>query len=693
MLQPVVFFRHVLIHPTEHIPYDIEGFHLPLIAYIARCAREHVLPLWDPYSLSGVPIHADPQAQVFYPFTWLAVFAGNLTQGRYLFYWVEAMVPLHMALAGLFAFLLLRRMGLTRAAALMGGSIYQLGGFFASQAQHLGAVCTGAWLPLAILALFELRHRFRPRWAAVLAMAVAMSILAGFAATALVTAGAAVLVVAGWLATRQASWRLAEGAAAGFAWGAAMAAVEVIPLWMLTGASVASERARWTALGGGLHIEALASLVVPNFYHVFEGGTSLYRLPYDFTLLYAYCGAATILLLALAPFVGGRSAGLYLLLTAASVLWMLGEHTPVYRAIYTRLPGLLRGALYAEYALMAFCFFAAVTAAMVLDRLGNRLPRAAMWGIVVFTSYDLIHAGADRPMNTYAGGHKTQASPYRADGEAVAARLRAILDQTRPLARVDYTDEGFGQGIEGPGMLGIPTTSGDNPFALLRVMHVRRLYATGEAWSRNLTVNRVGSPLLNMLNVEVLAGVAPIAEEEVRKAGLEILAPERGVRIYRNPRALPRFFLVRRIRKSTGEAESLRLLSEEGFDPAEEAVVEGVAADQGNLGTSGVQVDLYEASRIQLRADVDRPAFLATSEAMYPGWGATVNGVPETLRMTNGAFRGLALPAGTNRIAMQYRGRGLAVSLWISVLALAAAVVVFWFDRNTGESRYRKTEG
>jgi len=30
----------------------------------------------------GVPIHADPQAQIFYPFTWLALLAGNHSQGK-----------------------------------------------------------------------------------------------------------------------------------------------------------------------------------------------------------------------------------------------------------------------------------------------------------------------------------------------------------------------------------------------------------------------------------------------------------------------------------------------------------------------------------------------------------------------------------------------------------------------------------
>ncbi len=66
---------------------------------------------------------------------------------------------------------------------------------------------------------------------------------------------------------------------------------------------------------------------------------------------------------------------------------------------------------------------------------------------------------------------------------------------------------------------------------------------------------------------------------------------------------------------------------------------------------------------------------------MYPGWEATVNGAPHTLLMTNGAFRGLALRTGTNRIVMEYHPQGLALSLSISVLALATALAAL-MNRN-----------
>ncbi|HMC59213.1 MAG TPA: hypothetical protein VKJ01_08485, partial [Candidatus Solibacter sp.] len=514
VLQPIVFFWRVLINPTAHIPFDIEGFHLPLIAYLGQCLRRGIAPLWDPYPYCGVPIHADLTAQTFYPFTWLAILAGNHTQGRNLFYWVQFLVPLHMILAGLFVYWLLRRLQLDRPAAVFGATVFQLGGFFASQAQHLGAICSAAWLPLAILAVFELRQRVRLRWIAILALSIAMSILAGFAATSLVVCGAVLLVMVALLTVREASWRIVPAVAAGFLAAAAMAAVQLVPLWQLSHSSMAGMRGNWFLSGGGLSLHSLVSLVLPNYYHIFELGES-YKLPDNFTFLYVYCGIATVILLALAPFIGRSRARIFFVLTIVSGFWMLGGHTPVYRSVFVRLPSLLRGALYAEFALLAFCCFAAITGAMVLHRFGSRVPHAVLWGIALYTSYDLIQTGRDRPMNSYAGGYKTEDSEYAPNGPVkLSEKLRSLANQTVPPSRIDYTDAAFSQGIRGSDMLGLPTANGDNPFLLRRMLYLRRLFTAGQPWERQLSVNRLDSPLLSMMNVAWIVSSVPIPPDQ-----------------------------------------------------------------------------------------------------------------------------------------------------------------------------------
>lgn len=693
-IQPVIFYWQSLINPRTHIPFDIQGFHLPLIAYIARSVREGVAPFWDPFAYCGVPIHADSQAQLFYPLNWIAIFLGNLSHGQKLYYWVEWLVPLHMILAGLFAFALLRHLGVRNPAALLGASVYQLGGFFASQAQHLGAISAGAWLPLAVLAAFRLKRGLNARWIAILALSVAMAVLAGFSAATVVVLAALGLVVIALLITRRASWKLVPAVACGVALGAAIAAVQLVPTYQLAKVSVAAMRSEWHITGGGLPLQSLASLIVPNYYHIDTPFTAAYKLKgINFTFLYVYCGIATVLLLAIAPFLK-KKARMFSALTLVAAVWMLGEATPVYRAFYTHLPGFVKGALYAEYALMAFCFFAGITAALALDRLvaGRRQPvsravrlrYALLWAVALLTSADLIYFGAQKPMNSYLVSWKWETSEYSIKGAPGALeRLRAVLDTSTPPVRIDYMDTAFFTGVQGSELVKLPTAIGDNPFMLKRYLLLRRLFCGGNPWERQIQVNRPGSPLLDMLNVGALSSVKPLSEEEVRRAGLQPLGVIMGLNIYRNPKALPRFFLVPRLHASGGLSETLARLASPDFRPAEEAVVEapGNRGLDGPFASGSVHIDRYAANQVDLTVNAGGKAFLASSEPLYPGWTVTVNGKPAEFVLTNASFRGLFLEPGVNRIVMTYRPVALPLLAAISGLSLLAAIAMVFVKR------------
>src|SRR5215471_20232849 len=109
IFQPLIFYRRHLISLVSHIPFDIVGFHLPLATFMERAARQGIWPFWDPFNYCGVPIHADIQAQLFYPPTWLAIGVDLATGGDRLFYWLEMSTALHMTIGGLGAYFLMRR--------------------------------------------------------------------------------------------------------------------------------------------------------------------------------------------------------------------------------------------------------------------------------------------------------------------------------------------------------------------------------------------------------------------------------------------------------------------------------------------------------------------------------------------------------------------------------------------------------
>jgi hypothetical protein len=178
-----------------------------------------------------------------------------------------------------------------------------------------------------------------------------------------------------------------------------------------------------------------------------------------------------------------------------------------------------------------------------------------------------------------------------------------------------------------------------------------------------------------MLNIEWIVSATELAKDRADQAGLIYVGSADGYHAYRNPHVLPRFFLAPRVRASAGESHTFQILAQDSFDPAREAVVEGIAADMNGLAEGEVKVVEYSPNRIRLQVSTGGPAFLVTSEAMYEGWKATVNGKPQAILMTNGAFRGLTLPAGTSDIVMEYHPAYFVPASVLSMISLAGAIV------------------
>ena len=256
-------------------------------------------------------------------------------------------------------------------------------------------------------------------------------------------------------------------------------------------------------------------------------------------------------------------ARMLFILTETTVVGMLGDQTPIYRLVYTHLPRLLRGCLYAGYALLALSLFVAwrQPRRSSAPELGRRHGCSGPSALV--TAADLTLVGANRPMN---------AEYQFFDNSDGLRRMQRLIGSTSPAVRVDYLQTDVFLAATGAELLTLPTADGDNPFALKHVIALRWLFCN--FWERQLPVNRPSSSLLGMLNIGYLAGIDGSPQQPSELNRLEAVAQVSNVRWYRNPVVLPRFFLVPNLHFSSDEKDALAYLARPGFRPAEEAVVE-----------------------------------------------------------------------------------------------------------------------
>ncbi len=102
------------------------------------------------------------------------------------------------------------------------------------------------------------------------------------------------------------------------------------------------------------------------------------------------------------------------------------------------------------------------------------------------------------------------------------------------------------------------------------------------------------------------------------------------------------------------------------------------------------QVSFDNPNKITLKSSIVIPSMMVFTEIWYPGWEATVNGIPAPIYRVNYCQRGIWLDKGNHHVEMSFKPKAMQVGIKISLLALVIIIFLFCFDVTL--SRFRKIE-
>ena len=171
------------------------------------------------------------------------------------------------------------------------------------------------------------------------------------------------------------------------------------------------------------------------------------------------------------------------------------------------------------------------------------------------------------------------------------------------------------------------------------------------------------------------------------------------VRIYRNPRALPRAFAVRVVEEVSSPKAAINRLVSPSFAPSMMAIVEPrPGSDDFPLPPIGeitrfddIEIVDYAAERVEIRADLAAPGLLVLTDTFTPDWTASVDGEPVAIHPTDALFRGVVLPRGESRVVFRYEPRSFSIGAGISGGALALFAGLWWrSSRRSSEPEHRE---
>jgi hypothetical protein len=211
-----------------------------------------------------------------------------------------------------------------------------------------------------------------------------------------------------------------------------------------------------------------------------------------------------------------------------------------------------------------------------------------------------------------------------------------------------------------------------------------RLVDTFPLWSREqpASFNRVEDltrPFLSFLNVRF----AIAAPDAPAPAGWTEQARGPEMAIFENPRALPRAFVPRRLRRVADARARLGEMAR-ATDFAETAwLSSGGAPDEPN-GPAALALRA-PGNDLVISADAPRRALVATSIPDWPGWTARdAGGAALPVEAVNHAFVGVWVPAGKSEVRLSYRPRSVRVGSALFVAGVLACAAI-------GISRRRRT--
>ncbi len=187
-------------------------------------------------------------------------------------------------------------------------------------------------------------------------------------------------------------------------------------------------------------------------------------------------------------------------------------------------------------------------------------------------------------------------------------------------------------------------------------------------WSNR--VDDLTAPFLSLMNVRYA-----FTEGSAVPPHWSFVAADRGTQLLENQNVLPRAFIPRAV--TIGDNPSIweGVLKEKDFSARGWIVVPGESPRQEPNGSGSLTVRKQGMGALSIRSHLDANAWVVVSETAWKGWRAHVDGEPAKLRIADGMFLAMYLPAGDHDVRLTYWPRSFVVGRAITVVTLLLIVV------------------
>lgn len=667
---------------------------LPWLQQQARDWHQGHIPLWDPYLWGGQPLLAQAQPGVAYPFNWL-LFLAPLKNGFIQLQFVHWYFVLIHFQAALFCYWLCRDLKRSHAASLLSGVAFALGGFIGTidWPQHLNSAL---WAPLIVMFFLRSMRGDRP-----IANAACSGALLGFSLLGghhQLPIFVGLMMVGLWvyfLALDRQKLKLL------FIFGCfafLVSGIQALPSFEYGHLAL-----RWVNAANAVGWKDKVPYVVHQEFSFYPESIFGIVFPGMFRHTDPYVGlvAVALALIGLGSNWIDRNVRLFGAIAAGGILFSLGANSVFHGVIYALVPMVEKARnpsmaififhfglcilicygvdgyvssekMFAKRLCQTLVIFAAVVASLIAALTMAKVPIDSRMGIPVIAGLLLASILA-----AWRSGHISfpeatgllallmllelgNTTTYGYPPQALSSRLKeisqhddiaAFLNHQNEVARVEVEQKDIAYNFGD--WYGIDQMGGYLPSLTENVTRVQGGKAARMLYATNYFIGRQPS----------------------RPDQIELFTGKSGLKVYRNPSALPRVRVVHQALGIRADNQIVPLMESAEFDARRQTFLKG-AIPQLETCDAPETVTLVNhfSGVVTIDAVLQCRGMVIDADTYYPGWVASVDGKPTAIYEAYGFLRGVVVEAGRHRIELAYRPKSVYWGAGLSALGILGAI-------------------
>jgi len=728
ILLPLFFFGKATLGKDLIVAGDFSGSDLldlnyPLKVALSESIKNGKVPLWTPYLSNGFPLLAEGQMGAFYPPNLLLAFLPPHLA-------LNHSIILTFILAGIFTFLYTRSIFNSSFPALVTAIIFMFSAFFIARIKHLNLIAVASWVPFIFWSTRKFFQKKNLNYAILTGIGLAFQFLAGHPQMAFYSLFIFIIYFGFeiFLSSKRGELRktLPKALVAIFLIGffaTGLSLIQVLPTLELAGETERTEYTLQTATAYPFHPKNLITFISPYFF----GNPALGSYKENIKIMgifwenASYIGLLPIFLL---PWgflyaLKKKKENLYPLffsfLALFSLTLMLGKFTPLFGFLWENIPGfsIFRfPTRFNLFLILSLAILAGEGGKLLIQKLKESYqttkeesPKITIkksvlkfnWPLDPFKTKILILAFITIDLWVFGKNYigMIDASWFLKKPQSVSflendKELFRILSVTQ-YSESPYQFLGWKRDLSPLVSIREAIPPDANLIFHIPTFSDRSWFEGGYNFKRRNKLERwllneatdpiIIGKILGLFNVKYILTFSPVGGFEMEKK-LEIDLGKQfleKLRIFENKQFMPRIYYTPEAKVITSESGLFTELSSYSFYPAKTVLLEKPPKNPlPTLKTTldefqkenEIKIEKYEGGEIIIKTNLKNEGFLVISESFYPGWKATVDGVPQEILPANYLVKALEMTPGSHTVYLFYDPLSFKIGKIVSLFTL-----------------------